>query len=119
VKVIGQALVNGTMFSYIFLFSAAGSFAAGFVMIAVKKSGIRKISLIGVSIMGALASNLVQLFIARLLIIGKGAVLIAPPFLGIGLISSLLLGIFANRFCVKSEWFLQLKRESEIIGDYG
>lgn len=111
VKVIGQGLINGTMFSYTFLFSAAGSFAAGLTMIGLHRLFRRRISLIGISIMGALTSNIVQILIARVLIIGRGALMIAPPFLGIGLISSILLGIFADRFCRQSAWFAAIGRE--------
>lgn len=111
VKVIGQGLVNGTIFSYAFIFSAAGSFTAGLAMIAVKRIGKNRISLIGISIIGAVTSNLVQIFIARLLIIGKGALYIAPPFLAIGLVSSVLLGVFANRFSKQSKWLLKVRRE--------
>lgn len=111
VKIIGQGLINGTLFSYIFLFSAAGSIAAGMAMLGLKRIGKRRISLIGISIFGALASNLMQILVARVLVIGKGAVLIAPPFLSIGLVSSVLLGIFAERFCAKSEWYADLSRE--------
>jgi uncharacterized membrane protein len=112
VKVIGQGLINGTMFSYTFLFSAAGSFAAGITMIGLKKIGKQHISLVGISIAGAFSSNAVQLFIAGALIIGQGALLIAPPFLAVGLISSIALGVFANRFRGQSEWLAALKQDT-------
>jgi uncharacterized membrane protein len=42
---------------------------------------------VGISILGALASNLVQLTLARWLAFGRSAWLIAPPFLLVGLVS--------------------------------
>jgi heptaprenyl diphosphate synthase len=104
-KVLGQGLVNGTLFSYIFLFSLFGSYASALAMIAVKKLCGRFISAVGISVSGALASNCIQLVLARIFVVGEGAWLIAPPFLGVGLISSLALGIFARRFMAKSSWF--------------
>jgi heptaprenyl diphosphate synthase len=104
-KVLGQGLVNGTLFSYIFLFSLFGSYAAALAMIGVKTAFGRTISAVGISIFGALASNCTQLLLARLFVVGEGAWLIAPPFLGVGLASSLALGIFAREFMRKSNWF--------------
>ncbi len=113
VKVIGQGLINGTIFSYAIVFSAAGSLAAGLTMIGLKAIGKKRISLVGISISGAFASNLVQIGLARILIIGEGALLIAPPFLAIGLFSSVFLGIFANRFCSQSRWMARVGAEDE------
>lgn len=104
-KVLGQGLVNGTMFSYIFLFSAAGSFASGCMMLLTSRLFGRRISLVGVCVFGALASNSVQILIARQIIFGRSALLIGPPFLFIGLISSLIMGFFAEAFQRKSRWF--------------
>ena len=104
-KVLGQGLVNGTLFSYIFLFSLFGSYAAALAMITVKALCGRTVSAVGISVSGALASNCTQLLLARIFVIGEGAWLIAPPFLGVGLVSSLALGLFAREFMRKSKWF--------------
>lgn len=106
-KVLGQGLVNGTLFSYIFLFSAAGSFSSGILMILVYKAAEKKVSLIGICLVGSLASNLVQLILARFFIFGKSAFILGPPFLIIGTVSALILGIFAERFIDTSLWFAQ------------
>ncbi|HAK44735.1 MAG TPA: hypothetical protein DCO79_02280 [Spirochaeta sp.] len=103
-KLLGQGLVNGSLFSYIFLFSSAGSLTSTLVMLAVYRLLSSKISLVGVSIAGATASNLVQIMLARLFIFGEAALLIAPVFLTIGIISSILLGLFATSFVNQSEW---------------
>ena len=105
IKIIGQGLINGTMFSYIFVFSLAGSLASTGIMVLFHRLVRKRITLIGISVLGALASNAVQLFLARLIIIGEGALLIAPPFLGVGLVTSVVLGLFAVRFTSVSRWY--------------
>ena len=102
-KIVGQGLVQGTLFSYIVLFSAAGSLASGAIMLLLHRALGAHISLVGISIMGALASNLAQIGSARLLIFGESAWLIAPAFLITGSVSALLLGLFAERFVRRSQ----------------
>lgn len=108
-KVLGQGLVNGTLFSYIFLFSAAGSFASGLVMLGAYVAFRRYLSLVGVCMLGALASNLVQILMAREIVFGRSALLIGPPFLLMGAVSGFALGYFADTFVRKSSW-LALQR---------
>lgn len=91
-KILGQALVNGTLFSYIFVFSTAGSLASGFTMTFLSFLPARYLSLIGISVMGALSSNLVQILLARYFLLGEGAWLIGPPFLALGTVTGILLG---------------------------
>lgn len=107
-KVAGQGLVQGTLFSYIVLFSAAGSLASAAVMLALHRALSPHLSLVGISIMGALASNFAQIAGARLLIFGPSAWLIAPAFLITGTVSALLLGLFAERFVQRSQWLREL-----------
>ncbi len=104
-KILGQGLINGTLFSYIFLFSAAGTFASTAVMLIVFYALKKRVSYVGISIAGAMASNAVQLLFARAVIFGQAAVLIAPPFLAVGLATSILLGLFTARFTAVSEWY--------------
>ena len=104
-KVLGQALVNGTLFSYVFLFSAAGSFASGLAMLAVSRLPKKVVSLVGISISGGLASTLSQLALASVLVFGRTAFYIAPAFLGVGFATSIALGLFATSFCSSSRWY--------------
>ena len=67
-----------------------------------------RITLVGVSISGAVTSNSIQIIMARLFVFGKAAWLIAPPFLGIGLVSGFLLGLFAEIFWKKSMWVKEI-----------
>lgn len=110
-KIFGQGLLTGTLFSYIFLFSAAGAVASGVVMIASILLFRSAVSLIGISIAGALASNLVQLLFAKLFIFGESVKYIAPPLLIMGFISALILGLLANMFISRSTW-LESKLET-------
>ncbi|MFA7396434.1 MAG: Gx transporter family protein, partial [Sphaerochaetaceae bacterium] len=67
--------------------------------------GKKQISLIGIGVGGAMASNIAQLVLSYYLLFGDAALLIATPFLAVGLISSLILGIFAHQFVTQSRWY--------------
>jgi uncharacterized membrane protein len=108
IKILGQGLIGGTIFSYLFLFSAAGSLCSAVLMLSLKKLFPRSISWIGISIAGAFASNVSQLFLARFYIFGPSAWYIAPPFLLVGVITGTLLGLFANTFSRKSRWYAEV-----------
>jgi len=108
-KVLGQALVGGTLFSYVFLFSAAGSFSSALAMLAARRLQRANISLVGLGVIGALFGNAAQILLARLLIFGEAAWLIAPPFLAVGTVTAVLLGLFAERFTARSAWIARLR----------
>lgn len=112
-KVVAQGVISGTLFSYIFLFSAAGSFSSAFVMILASRLFKSKISAFGISLAGALSNNLAQLCIARLFLFGQNAKYIAPILLITGLATGSALGIFAEFFKQKSKW-LQIIRHLEL-----
>lgn len=112
-KVVGQGLINGTLASYVFLFSAAGSFAAGLAMWAAHRGFRRQISLIGVSLFGAVASNVVQVVLSVLVIFGQSAWVITPVFLGLGTFAGLVVGLFAERFKEKSAWLAKVREAHE------
>jgi len=112
-KVLGQAMVNGTMASYVFLFSVAGSFTSGLIMWGAYRWLRPRISFVGVSILGALTSNMSQIFLSISFVFGPSAWRILPWFLGIGLTSGLLIGLFAQRFSEKSVWWARM-REPEV-----
>ena len=103
-KILGQGMVQGTLFSYIILFSAASSLASAAAMWLADRLTGRLMSLVGVAVVGALASNLAQLGAARWLVFGESAWLIAAPFVAVGTVSAVLLGLFAERFIRRSEW---------------
>lgn len=105
VKVIGMSVISGSLFSFVALFSLAGTLTAALVMWASRKLGGRLISQIGVSILGALTSNAVQVILARYVVFGQAAWLIAPLFLIMGLATGTALGIFAEHFARRSRWY--------------
>ena len=113
-KVLGQALISGTLVSYVFLFSIAGSLSSALVMLAARHLGKQAISFVGVSVFGAVASNLVQILLARVFIFGEGAWLIGPPFVAMGLMTGLLLGLFCEKFATASQWFAQAKTQRSV-----
>jgi len=108
-KAAGQGLVQGSLFSVIFLFSVAGTLASGAVMLAARRLLAQRLSLVGISVLGALASNLTQLALAGAVAFGPSAWLIAPPFLAVGLASSVILGALAQSY-VRSSAFLKTLR---------
>ncbi|ORC37822.1 heptaprenyl diphosphate synthase [Marispirochaeta aestuarii] len=110
VKVAGQGLINGTLASYVFIFSVAGSYSSVLVMYAVSRISGRFLSLVGVSLVGSLTSNAVQVLLSIYFIFGKNAVMIAPLFLGIGTVSGLLIGLIAEGFVERSRWHAKLRR---------
>lgn len=109
IKILGQAILSGTLFSYILLFSAGGSFASALAMFALYRLGKKHVSCLGISLFGALANTIVQYFLARYLLFGSGAILIAPLLMISGSITGIVLGLFSEIFLQNSEWFLLVK----------
>jgi heptaprenyl diphosphate synthase len=109
-KVLGQALINGTLASYVFLFSLAGSFASAFVMLAAYRVMRGRVTLVGVSVYGAIASNAVQILLSVTFIFGQTAWIIAPPFVGLGVASGFAVGFFAQRFSDRSQWLAEIRK---------
>jgi heptaprenyl diphosphate synthase len=105
VKVVGMSVISGSLFSYVALFSLVGTLAAALVMWVSRRAGGRHISAVGISVLGAVTSNAVQIFLARFIIFGQAAVLMAPLFLVMGLITGAALGLFALRFSATSTWY--------------
>ena len=107
-KVLGQALITGSLFSYIILFSLAGSTSSALMMLLIYKIFKQKVTRIGISIAGSLFSTLAQLTISRALLFKEATFVIAPLFLLSGLVSAIILGIFAQMFIQRSMWYQQL-----------
>lgn len=108
-KVLGHGLINGTLASYVFLFSTAGSFASALVMLSAFLLCRDRISLLGISVFGALASNVVQIFLSVTFIFGRSAWIIAPPFMALGAASGVVVGLFAERFFQQSRWVAAIR----------
>jgi heptaprenyl diphosphate synthase len=110
IKVLGQALITGTLFSYIFLFSFAGTGLAAVSMYALRRLlGSGRVSFIGVGTTGAMMSNISQLGMAWLFVFRRNVRYIAPPFLAAGLITGIILGLFCELFVRRSSWYAARK----------
>ncbi len=103
-KAIGQGMVSGTLFSYLFFISLAGTLSSGFIMKALKTAFKDKVSLVGCSLAGAFVSNLAQLEVASLVAYGPSIWIAAPLMLTLGLVSSLVLGLLAQIYLQKGSF---------------
>ena len=103
-KIFGQGIVSGTLFSYVFLFSSAGSLSSGVVMLILRRWYPNRITLVGIGVLGAFASNSAQLFFASAFIFGRSTWLIAPLFLLVGTLSGTVLGAIAGYLLQHSRW---------------
>jgi heptaprenyl diphosphate synthase len=106
IKVMGQGIITGTLFSYILLFSLTGTCVSALSMFALRRFwGPKRIGLAGISVLGALLSNGAQLALARFFIFGQSVRYIVPPFLAMGLVTALVLGLFCEYFIRRSRWY--------------
>ena len=104
-KILGQAFISGTLFSYIFLFSLSGTLASAVGMFFIYKIAGRFLSCIGISLLGSFLNVNAQLLCARYIMFGENVKYICPFLLIAGFITGLILGIFSNIFEDKSEWY--------------
>jgi len=109
IKVLGQALITGTLFSYVFLFSLTGTFLSALLMFLLRRVFKERITFTGIGTAGAFVSNLSQLALAHVFIFRENARYIAPAFLTAGLVTGIGLGIFCEIFVRSSKWFLTAK----------
>ncbi|MBE6347758.1 MAG: hypothetical protein E7064_02275 [Spirochaetaceae bacterium] len=113
IKVFLQALISGTFFSYIFVFSFIGSFSSVFAMLFCKYIFKSKISFLGICLSGALANNLSQILLSYLMIFKSSTSFIAPILLISGFISSIVLGTLTQKFVSGSSWYKMILTEDE------
>ncbi|MCL2720833.1 MAG: Gx transporter family protein [Treponema sp.] len=104
IKVFGQALITGTLFSYIFLFSFTGTFLSALFMFFLQKIAKDNITFIGIGAAGAVISNISQLALAYMFIFKESVRYITPPFLAAGLVTGIVLGVFCEMFVRRSRW---------------
>lgn len=97
-KAIGQGMVSGTLFSYLFFISLAGTLASGVAMKLLKGALKSNVSLVGISVVGAFVSNLAQLQVAAWVAYGPTIWVAAPLMLGLGMITSIILGFLGERY---------------------
>jgi heptaprenyl diphosphate synthase len=110
IKVLGQALITGTLFSYVFLFSLAGTSLAAVSMYGLRRFlGRGRVTFIGVGTAGAMMSNISQLILAWVFIFRDNVRYIAPPFLVAGLVTGIALGVFCEVFAGRSRWYARVR----------
>lgn len=110
VKVLGMSLFSGSLFSYVALFSLAGTMASALVMRGLRfLAGPRAVSYLGLCVAGAVASNAAQVALARVFVFGESARYMIPAFLGLGLASGVALGVFAELFSARSAWLAGIR----------
>lgn len=97
-KAIGQGMVSGTLFSYLFFISLAGTMSSGFTMKLLKGLLKKRVSLVGISVVGAFVSNLAQLQVASWVVYGPAIWVATPLMLGLGMITSIILGFLGERY---------------------
>lgn len=105
IKVLGLGILNGTFASYVFVFSLLGSLGAFGSMWSIERICREHVSLIGISVVGALVSNVIQIICAVWYIFGEQAWIIAPYLLLLGSISGLIIGLVSQFYWNKS-WIL-------------
>ena len=116
IKVLGQAIITGTLFSYVSLLSLSGTAASALVMFLLRRSLGPKTSLMGftgIGILGALASNGVQAALAWFFVFGQGIRFLIPPLLASGILTGAALGLFCEVFTRRSRWYrllLEIRR---------
>ena len=114
IKVFGQALITGTLFSYIFLFSVTGTFLSALLMYFLRRALKKeRVTFIGVGTLGAVVSNLSQVSLAYFFIFKENVFYIAPAFLTAGLVTGIALGVFCEVFANKSKWYEEKIRDKK------
>jgi len=107
-KILGQGIIGGMVFSHVFLFSITGTISSALLMFGLRRLlGKRLIGFAGLGCAGAMASNCVQLLLARYLIFGPALRYLAAPFLASGLVTGIGLGLVCECFCRHSLWYAQ------------
>jgi heptaprenyl diphosphate synthase len=112
-KVVGTGIVNGTLTSYVFLFSTGSSLASFVVMYGLYRWVPQSaLSLTGISLAGSLASNAVQIVLAITIVYGPAAGVVAPWYFGLGTFTGLAMGWGAQVFITHSKWLERLRARS-------
>jgi len=109
-KVVGTGIVNGTLASHVFLFSTGATLASFLVMYGLYRIvPARFVSLTGISLAGALASNAVQIALAMTIVYGPASGVVAPWYFGLGTFTGWAMGWGATQFLKHSKWLGRLR----------
>jgi heptaprenyl diphosphate synthase len=95
-RIILGALVLGRLFTPVFLFALSGGIASVLIMALVIRYTKQVFGPVGISVLGAVAHNMVQLFVAYLLFVKSMEIFIfIPVFLAAGVITGAAVGFVA------------------------
>ncbi|MFC1540851.1 Gx transporter family protein [Candidatus Latescibacterota bacterium] len=95
-RVVLGALILGRLITPVFLFAFSGGIASVVIMAVVLRYAKNVFGPVGISVLGAVAHNIVQLLIAYLFFIKRIEIFIfTPVFLGTGVVTGSIVGIVA------------------------
>lgn len=95
-RIVLGALILGRLFTPVFVFALCGGLASAIVMAAAYRYGKRIFSPVGISVLGAVVHNVVQLLVAYLLFVKSIEIFIfTPVFLVAGIATGALTGLVA------------------------
>lgn len=94
IRLVLATLLGGTIST--FMYSASGAILSFLGMWSVKQLGPSRVSLVGVSVTGAILHNIGQLFVASWIAQTWTVLLYLPVLSFIGILSGIAIGIFAN-----------------------
>ena len=114
-RVFIQGFINGSLFSYTFVLSISAGLSSALGMYLIGKRR-KHISFIGISVFGALLSNCTQLLVSSLFM-GKGVFTLSPLVIGVGTVTSTILGYFTQSFVINSKVLKTLNFNNEIAMD--
>ncbi|MGI6037638.1 MAG: Gx transporter family protein, partial [Limnochordia bacterium] len=97
-RIIMGSLLSGTLFTITFWLSFSGGMFSILIMGCVYLLAKDRISLIGLSILGALAHNIAQLTVAALIIANWGLFIYLPYLLFFALPTGFFIGILTGQF---------------------
>ena len=112
-KVCAQGILHGTFGSYVIVFSLCGTLVSISAMIVADRCGTRRISLVGISLLGALFSSVVQGMLAIGYIFGRNAIVVLPITIGSAIIGGVFVGLCAEYFWHKSAFLRLVQKEWE------
>ncbi len=107
-KSIVQNIISGTIISPFFIITLISTLIASTTMFVSYKI-FKKATFIGISVIGAFINNIFQIILSAILIYGNSIFIALPLILSMGLITSIILGFFANLLDEKSEFINEAK----------
>lgn len=103
IRVLVVGLVTGTIFTSIIIFSFLAAVISTLLMLLTYKFLYGRLSFVGISMIGGVSHNLVQLLIAIPLVATKAVLVHMPLLIIAGCLTGLINGIFANLIATRED----------------